>query len=237
MSTKWVFTGTGVVAAMSLALSLSPALGSHSTKKLALKQVSARSSLSGIGSFTPAAADPRLAAAFAHSGILSSGFRFTPSGLSSRLGHGVTVAVRTRASYASVATVARTTQPNATLAPEAYNLGVAVGWKKFALTGDYQKTDLGLIQGGREGADIGLSYNTHKWSSRIGVIADHSVAAASALGVTDDVAIDMGGSYRLTRNLDVTAGVRYKREHDRLEQFSDTRRDSQAVYVGTQFKF
>ena len=46
------------------------------------------------------------------------------------------------------------------------------------------------------------------------------------------------GSYSLTRNLDVTAGVRYERsERERLPRLTDDRRDSQAVYVGTAFRF
>jgi hypothetical protein len=47
----------------------------------------------------------------------------------------------------------------------------------------------------------------------------------------------VGGSYSLTRNFDVTAGVRYKTERDRLERLKDDRLDSQAVYVGTAFRF
>ena len=46
------------------------------------------------------------------------------------------------------------------------------------------------------------------------------------------------GSYRLTRNFDVTAGVRYTQERDRLAPVVDTaKQDSQAVYIGTQFHF
>ena len=51
------------------------------------------------------------------------------------------------------------------------------------------------------------------------------------------VSLDVGGSFRVARNVDVTAGVRYKSERDRLETVTDTRRDSQAVYVGTAFRF
>ena len=47
----------------------------------------------------------------------------------------------------------------------------------------------------------------------------------------------MGGSYSLTRNIDLTAGLRYKSERERLTRFNDDRRDSQAVYVGTAFRF
>ncbi|MBA3835318.1 MAG: hypothetical protein H0X53_05665 [Sphingomonas sp.] len=49
--------------------------------------------------------------------------------------------------------------------------------------------------------------------------------------------MDLGGSYALNRRLSVTGGVRYKVEHDRLSALSDDRIDSQAVYVGTAFKF
>ena len=48
---------------------------------------------------------------------------------------------------------------------------------------------------------------------------------------------DLGGSYSVTRNLAVTAGVRYKSEDQRLPRLTDNRRDSQAVYVGTAFRF
>jgi hypothetical protein len=49
--------------------------------------------------------------------------------------------------------------------------------------------------------------------------------------------VDVGGSYALTRRLSVTGGVRYKVERDRISALSDNRIDSQAVYVGTAFKF
>jgi hypothetical protein len=49
--------------------------------------------------------------------------------------------------------------------------------------------------------------------------------------------VDLGGSYRLTRNLNVPAGVRSTTDRDRLAPLSDSRKDNQAVYVGTQFKF
>ncbi len=49
--------------------------------------------------------------------------------------------------------------------------------------------------------------------------------------------LDMGGSYSLTRNLDVTAGVRYRSDRERLARIDDDRRNSQAVYLGTAFRF
>ena len=52
----------------------------------------------------------------------------------------------------------------------------------------------------------------------------------------DDQNVDVVSSYRLTKNLDVTAGVRYRTD-DRVQPLTDSRRDSQAVYVGTAFRF
>ena len=55
--------------------------------------------------------------------------------------------------------------------------------------------------------------------------------------VESSYSVDVGGSFRLARNLDVTGGVRYKIQNDRLEPLADQRRDSQAVYIGTAFRF
>ena len=68
-------------------------------------------------------------------------------------------------------------------------------------------------------------------------MADRPMQNGPAL--VDDMssyALDVGGSYSLTRNLDVTAGVRYRSDRERLTRV-DERRDSQAVYLGTAFRF
>ena len=49
--------------------------------------------------------------------------------------------------------------------------------------------------------------------------------------------VDLSSSYSLTRNLDVTAGMRYRSERERIAQIDDARRDSQSVYLGTAFHF
>jgi hypothetical protein len=49
--------------------------------------------------------------------------------------------------------------------------------------------------------------------------------------------VDLGAGYRLSRSLNVTAGVRLSQERDRLAPLTDAVRDDQAVYVGTQFRF
>ncbi|TKD51939.1 hypothetical protein [Sphingomonas baiyangensis] len=207
-----------------------------------IKRISA--ARAGIGSFTPASADPRLAAALARGGLTATGFRFTPAESNSKRQE-VTVAVRARSATRSgegtrVASVAGAAAPAVTLQPIAYNLGMSVGWKRFALTGDVARLDLAGMPGSRETVDVGVSYAGRRMSGRVQAGADRPTANTPAL-IADvpSYSIDVGTSYSLTRNLDVTAGVRYRTEQERarLPQLTDNRRDSQAVYVGTAFRF
>ena len=193
----------------------------------------------GFGAFTPAAADPRLAAVFARSGLgtanFSAGaFRFTPSGQPSR--RAVTVAVRTHA-------VPRTDQVHGVvattaLAPSAYSLGMSVGWKRFALSGDVTKFDGGLLPDSRESADVGFSLLGQRWTTKVDVAAERPTGERPAMvGADQSWSVGLGGSYALTRNLDVIGGLRYKTQRQELMSLVDDRRDSQAVYLGTTFRF
>jgi len=224
----------GVVVA-SLALLLVPGAASAAQVQKKHAPKPAAGLASSIGSFTPSAADPRFGSTFGRGGLTSSGFRFTPSigpGASRR----VTVAVR--ASRATPPAGSITTASISGISPYAYNLGVAVGWKRFAVTSDYSKVDLGMAPGSHESADVALSYGGKHWSTRLAVAADRNFGDTSRLlGSEQGVAVDFGGSYSLNNRFDVTGGVRYRVEKDRLVQLSDDRRDSQAVYIGTAFKF
>jgi hypothetical protein len=196
----------------------------------------------GIGSFTPASADPKLAAALARSGLGASGFRFTPSEAHDDGRQPVTVTVRGRSSHASIESASHTVAPSATVsvAPIAYNIGVAVGWKRFALSGDVTHVDLGSKPGSSQSLDMGVSYTGHRISGRVKASASKPLDNTPRLIAEDpSYSIDVGGSYSLTRNLDLTAGLRYKseRDRDRLQRLADDRRDSQAVYIGTAFRF
>jgi hypothetical protein len=53
----------------------------------------------------------------------------------------------------------------------------------------------------------------------------------------NNMSLDVGSSYSLSRHIALTGGVRYNVERERLSALQDDRRDSQAVYVGTAFKF
>ena len=211
-----------------------PALGSPDPSPgKAVRVTSSVTGPSGIGTFTPAAADPRLAAVLARGGIGSSGFRFTPTESKRNGGRSVTVAVRTRTSRSSEAaersTGAAGVPQGLTLAPIAYNLGVSVGWRRFALTGDVARVDLAGAPGSREAMGLGVTYAGKRVTGQVRAAADRPLPGAPRLVDDQSVSLDVGGSYRLTRNLDVTAGVRYRSERERLARLEDTKRDSQAV--------
>jgi hypothetical protein len=197
-------------------------------------------SASGIGSFTPAAADPRRAALAGFTGFSSSGFRFTPSAtIGGR--RAVTVAVRARAVNARIEAQRAgiiTNVANLSLAPSAYNLGVSIGWKKFALSGDFAKSENNLLPIDNEAIDVGLSYSNRSWSTRLQIGADRAVGQRPVMiGQDQSYSVDLGGAYALTRNLDLAGGLRYKTQRERLDAIADQRRDSQAIYIGTAFRF
>jgi hypothetical protein len=167
---KLVLVGAALVVA---SLSLVPAPAAN---VLTLNKRNVAGSLSApgsLGSFTPAAANPRMAAAFARSGFGSGGFHFTPSSAPGSR-RAVTVAVRARAS--TKAEAERTAMVAApAIAPSAYNLGASVGWKQFAVSGDFAKIDPGVMPGGREAVDLGVSYTGRQWSTRLQVASDRSL--------------------------------------------------------------
>lgn len=190
-----------------------------------------------ISSFTPANADPKLAAALGSRSASLADFRFTPAAAKGRPSQ-VRVAIRARAATprmadASVpATVTKVT-------PASYNLGVAVGWRRFAVAGDVAKTkEVNPELGGRESAALGVSYSLKRFTGRVAVNAERDDGKAlRALRKEDNVSVDLGGAYSITRNIAVTGGVRYRIDRDRDAALGDSRQDSQAVYVGTAFKF
>lgn len=214
----------------------------------------------GIGSFTPASVDPRLAARISVRS-LSGGqlFRFTPAAGGTRGGHrAVTVAVRVDTETARAVSVRQTlaaasatvAAPGAApvrVAPTAFNLGVARGYESFApkLVAStavpelkrIDMPDLASFERGR-GADRIGGKDAGRFAPQIAL--DDSAKPGReprTLEGQGDYSVDVGGRYRLTRNLDVTAGVRYRSERDRAVALTDTAQDSQAVYVGTQFRF
>ncbi|HET7316128.1 MAG TPA: porin [Sphingomicrobium sp.] len=219
-------------------LVLTPAFAATNAKK---RPPAVSVSFDSLSSFTPANADPKLAEALAGKSLSLTDFKFTPAPAKGRPSQ-VRVAIRARVNAPSETAMAQASVPTAavnSLAPTSYNLGVAVGWHRFAVSGDVAKVkDPNSAVGGRETAIVGVSYSLKRFTGRVAVGADKADGRAlPALRKGDTYSLDVGGSYSLSRHIALTGGVRYNVERDRLSALQDDRRDSQAVYVGTAFKF
>ncbi|MEO5775064.1 MAG: porin [Sphingomicrobium sp.] len=232
---KW--RGTGALAVVAAAgLLFTPAFAAPAKRRAPAISLS----FDPVSSFTPANADPRLAAAFAGRGASLNQFKFTPSAASTRPSQ-VRIAIRAPVSPRAQTRLASGAAPVAAisaLTPVSYNLGVGVGWRRFAVAGDVAKVrDASPALGGRESATVGISYSLKRFTGRVAVAADRDDGKAlAALRKADNYSLDLGGSYDLSRRIAVTGGVRYRIDRDRFA-IRDDRRDSQAVYVGTAFKF
>jgi hypothetical protein len=230
-------TGRTAAALAAAGLLLSPAFAASGTSTAKKRPAAVSVSFDPISSFTPANGDPRLAAAFANKPLALTDFKFTPAAAKGRPSQ-VRVAIRARA--ATPAQIGGgAAAPITALTPASYNLGVAVGWRRFAIAGDVSKSkapDPAL--GGRESAVVGVSYSLPRFIGRVAVGADRGDGhGLTTLRKPDNYSVDVGGSYSLSRRIALTGGVRYEIDRDRMSTLRDDRRDSQAVYVGTAFKF
>ena len=219
-------------------LLLTPAFAASTAKK---RPAAMSLSFDPISSFTPANADPKLAAALGSRASSLTDFKFTPAPAKGRTSQ-VRVAIRARSAAPAGTPVMQAAAAPASvtaLAPTSYNLGVAVGWRRFAVAGDVAKVKAAdPAIGGRESAVVGVSYSLKRFTGRVAVGAERDDGnALRALRKEDNVSLDVGGAYAITRNIAVTGGVRYNVERDRASALRDERRDSQAVYVGTALKF
>lgn len=222
-------------------LVLTPAVAATNMAKKRPAPVSL--SFDPISSFTPANGDPKLAAAFAGKSLALTDFKFTPAPAKGRPSQ-VRVAIRARtvapAAQTRLASAAVPTAAVNALSPTSYNLGVAVGWKRFAISGDLAKVqEANSAIGGRESAIVGVSYSlNNRLTTRVALGADKSEGQPlPALRKGDNVSLDAGASYDISHRIALTGGVRYNIERNRTLELQDVRRDSQAVYVGTAFKF
>ena len=206
-----------------------------------------------LTSFNPGNIDPRLARAIAArppgTGPL---FRFTPAGIAARPGRSVTVAVRVDPETASTIIVRAPVVPRGTASPvvpvrlasSTYSLGVAHGYQGFAAntqplvaTFDARKPDLPDLTGFSL-SDSDPAGAQSRLAARISLAEkERAGRAPRTLEGVGEQTVDLGGSYRLTRNLDVTAGVRYSQDRDRLKPLTDGKQDNQAVFVGTRVRF
>lgn len=240
MNARGVIVGIVAGALVATAMVVAPAFGAYEQ----LARVAKRTPVAtrALGGFTPAAADPRLAALFARGGIDPTDFNFTPA--DTRHGNrGVSVAVRARSNQIAVADTTRlaAAAPPASIGldPIAYNLGAAIGWKRLAISGDMGHVDLAGAPGSRDTADVAVTYAGRRLSGRVKAFTEHPLAAGPQLASEmPSYSVDLSSSYALTHNLDVTAGVRYRADRDRLAPSAvDPTHDSHAVYLGTAIRF
>ncbi|MEE4204944.1 MAG: hypothetical protein V2I39_01540 [Erythrobacter sp.] len=204
----------------------------------------------GFDLFTPASVDPQLAARVAESGV-ATGIRFTPAGSAAsplaERARTVTVAVRidddSRAQAISVRDAIKQAPGTgiglASLAQTKFNLGTARGYQSFARTVELPSTvrnmsmpDLAEFEPAKRKEE------PSRLKPRI-ELEPEEIAGRSpnTLDSISAQTVGVGGSFSLSPNLDVTAGVRYSQERERLDPLTNSVKDSQAVYVGTQIKF
>lgn len=222
---------------------LSPAFGAATDLvRLRAEAPVSLGALGSISSFTPTIKDPRLAAAYAR--IVASsrghGFRFTPTSGSLSGQRSITVMVRAAGDDDRVS-VNRPLTP-VDIKPVAFSLNGAHNWRKYALPDSVGRKALDpvpvetMVDAKNFSLDDGRK---DRFSTRMVLDSRRDSAATVRNPSADkDYSLDLTGSYSLTRNLNVTAGVRYNNSvAGRLAPMTDERQDSQAVYLGTIFKF
>lgn len=210
----------------------------------------------GYVPFTPAKIDPALARRVAATLGLD-GLRFTPAPRTPRGERVVTMAVRVDQATARAITVRRTLAEGSAgkmagalaalplVEPTRYNLGSARGFQSFAAPTPKAMAlpesirDIGMADLASYRTDAGAKAGKpSRFQPRVafedGVDAGRSPRTLEGAG---EQTVDVGGAYRVTRNLAVTAGVRVSQDRNRIAPLTDGVEDDKAVYVGTQFRF
>lgn len=234
----------------SAAALLAPSMGLAFSSGFDTQPVSIESR-GGIGSFTPASVDPELVSNLRFKALRGDKmFRFTPANSNGDVNRAMTIAVRVSPNTVQAVNI----KPELTgavgrgtsavhITQSAYSLGVSKGFQKFALPvmkrSESQIPDLNELGKGIALSDItGTDDKKSRFSPQIEIESQASGRNnVRAFDNQGSYSVDVGGSYKLTRNLDVTAGIRLKSERERLDSLTNEQFDSQAVFVGTKFRF
>ena len=220
--------------------------------------------------FTPASVDPELAARFAEKARARGVRFTPLGASNSNSDRTVTVAVRLDDEVARAISVRSVTETAPGLGTEIgglqasrFNLGTARGYQSFARTQVAATRAEAVAPSGRRIIEGGLAEATKdmgmpdladfapaqptrvdkpsRLQPRIELEGERTAGRSrNTLDAVSSQTVDLGGSFRLSRNLDVTAGVRLSQERDRLgrlDPLTNSVEDSQAVYVGTQIRF
>jgi hypothetical protein len=196
--------------------------------------------------FTPAGIDSRLAERMRSNAARSTAFPFTPAGLNSRISNTLTVAARADSSNSvsvrnAMAQLDAGSGTTLRLNNSNYQLTTARGWQAFNLpTTSVEQPRLGEMLGK---GTFRLDDSGKKKPSRFNTdlkVASPRGATPSLRGneaAAGDYSVNVGGSFRVAKGVDVTAGVRYSRDSDRVDPATAAQADNEAVYVGTKIKF
>ncbi len=218
-----------------------------------IEQSGIAASVNSFATFTPADADPRMLELVEARRNQARMVRFTPASSKGVQDRSVTVAVRVGDEAAQAISVrnaistAREPMARAEkrIAATRYNLGLARGYRSFAEAPTPSALSRSLSTAAiphlREfEPSPGVREEPSRFAARIALDEEDraTTVAPQSLESLGDQLLDVVGSYRLTNNLDVTAGVRYQQDRDRMHKLPNLeQQDSQAVYIGTQFRF
>lgn len=201
--------------------------------------------------FTPAGVDPALAERVnSRYAAARKAMRFTPASTRTPADRTVTVAIRLDdASARAISVRSAIAGENApgrrgtlAIAPTRFDLGIARGYQSFVKpaadlpvgVSKIEMPDLAEFKPSQGSAPAKPS----RFQPRISLESEREPGRAPrTLEGAPEQRVDVGGAYRVTRNLDVTAGVRLSQDRYRLAPLTDGVEDDQAVYVGTQLRF
>jgi len=201
--------------------------------------------------FTPAGVDPDLAERVNNRyAAARKAMRFTPAAGRTPADRTVTVAIRLDDASARAISVrsaiAEQAEPgrrgSLSIAPTRFDLGIARGYQSFVkpaadLPAGVSKIEMPDLAEFKPRQGVAAA-KPSRFQPRIALESEREPGRAPrTLEGTADQAVDVGGAYRVTRNLDVTAGVRLSQDRSRLAPLTNGVEDDQAVYVGTQLRF
>lgn len=243
------YTASVAVAIGSASLGLSSMMMPALAAKVSNRVVSAPSIF--FDQFTPAGVDSRLAKKFEKrsEAVVGGNFPFTPAGV----GQGrktLTVAARSQSPTASNAISVRNSisaiepgrDSDGRLQKTEFRLTSAKGWQGFNLVPENRAAVKAPIVTGLGESSFRLDKGPRQKPSRlqpaIAVDTERSVTPAPrGNSAADKFEVGVAGSFSISRKVDVTAGVRYKSERDRIAPTTTDQKDSEAVFVGTKIRF
>jgi hypothetical protein len=226
------FAALALGAIVAAGLAASPALSAADSATTRAQALSALA-----GRFTPASGEPALLARFARlSDDARSRFRFTPA-LPRSTNRAVTLVRRAMPqTMTSVAQGDNAIPAAISVAPVSYRLGSAVGYSAFTTGIESASVNIATLPAAR--APVDSTQRPSRFGADLRVENRPATAPTARLADPERImSVDVSGSYRLRRNIDLTAGVRLQSESDRLAPVTAQQQDSQAVYVGTRFRF